>query len=263
MNKSVLGLAIVIVFVSLAIPAGAFPEAGLVLHLSFDKDTVQGDTVRDLSQEGNDAIIHGDAELDAGKFGEAISFDGVDDFVEVPLTDSIKFTEGSTFSAQAWVRTEDSPTQNDGILGNYKQSTDALWMLSVSGDDAALRGKMGFSVRDVGRSHSAGVRSPDFLNDGQWHHLAGVRDQAQKKVRFYVDGVLIDEVDDQTEDINSGQSVWIGEHLSRFYMGLIDDVKIWNRALSANEIEQSRQGITAVDPAAKLATSWGSIKGSH
>lgn len=263
MNRSILVLVIVTAFASFAIPAGAFPEAGLVLHLSFDKDTVQGDTVRDLSPEGNDAIIHGDAELDAGKFGEAMSFDGVDDFVEVPLADSITFTEGSTFSAQAWVKTEDSPTQNDGILGNYKQSTDALWMLSVSGDDAASRGKMGFNLRDVGRGHSAGVTSPDFLNDGEWHHLAGVRDQAQKKVRFYVDGVLINEVDDQTEDINSGQSVWIGEHLSRFYMGLIDDVKIWNRALSANEIEQSRQGITAVDPAAKLATSWGSIKDSH
>jgi hypothetical protein len=262
MRKSVFSLLAILVIAYFPLKSFAYPEEGLVLHLSFDKGTVSGDAVEDLSGTGNDAIIHGNAELDAGKFGEAMLFDGVDDFVEVPLTDSILFTEGSSLTVQAWVKTDDSPTQNDGIVGNYKESTQALWMLSVSGDDAAQRGKMGFNVRDVGKVHSAGVTSPDFLNDGEWHHLAGVRDQEQKKVRLYVDGVLINEVDDQTEDINSGQSIWIGEHLSRFYKGLIDDVKVWNRPLSAAELTRSMSGTTAVEPSSKLAASWGSIK-SH
>jgi hypothetical protein len=250
----------IIMIASLAIRAGAFPEEGLVLHLSFDKDTIEGDEVEDLSGQGNNGIINGSAEVDVGKFGEALLFDGVDDFVEVPLSDSITFTEGSSFTVQAWVKTDDSPTQNDGIVGNYRQSTQAFWNLSVSGDDAAQRGKMGFNIRDVGKVHYSGISSPDFLNDGQWHHLAGVRDQDQKKARFYVDGVLIDEIDDQTEDINSGQSIWIGEHLDRFYKGLIDDVKVWNRALSAAELDRSRSGVTAVNPSSKLATLWGSVK---
>jgi len=240
--------------------AEASPAEGLVLHLSFDNSTVQGDEVEDLSAKGNNAIIHGGAELDVGKFGDAMLFDGVDDYLEVLLTDSVTFTEGSSFTVQVWVKTDAAPTQNDGIVGNYKQSTEALWMLSVSGDDAAARGKMGFSLRDVGKAHSAGVKSPDFLNDGEWHHLAGVRDQDQKKVRFYVDGALIEEVDDETEDINSGQSIWIGDHLNRFYEGLMDDVKIWDRALTADELNQSRQGVAAVEPSAKLAASWGAIK---
>lgn len=260
MKGFIFSLMVIAVVISFTIRVEAFPTDGLVLHLSFDGATVQGDTASDLSAQGNDAIIHGDAELDVGKFGEAMVFDGVDDYVEVPLTDSITFTTGSSFTVQAWVKTEDSPTQNDGIFGNYKQSTQALWMLSVSGDDAAARGKMGFSVRDVGKVHSAGVKSEDFLNDGEWHHLAAVRDQDQQKVYFYVDGVLIGEADDATEDINSGQSLWIGEHLSRFYTGLIDDVKAWNRPLSANELEQSRSGTAAVEPDSKLATMWGSVK---
>ena len=133
-------------------------------------------------------------------------------------------------------------------------------MMSISGDDAAKRGKMGFSVRDVGKVHSAGVTSPDFLNDNEWHHLAGVRDQDAKKVRFYVDGALIDEVDDATENINSGQSVWIGEHLNRYFRGYIDEVKIWSRALSANELDQSRSGTAAVDPGQKLPILWGQLR---
>jgi hypothetical protein len=226
MRMLIFGLVVIAVIASFAIKGEAFPTEGLVLHLSFDQTTIGGDEVKDLSGQGNDGIINGDAEVDMGKFGEALLFDGVDDFVEIPLSDSITFTEGSSFTVQVWVKTDDSPTKNDGIVGNYRQSTEAFWNLSVSGDDAAARGKMGFNIRDVGKAHYSGISSPDFLNDGVWHHLAGVRDQEQKKARFYVDGVLIDEIDDETEDINSGQSIWIGEHLERYYKGLIDDVKI-------------------------------------
>ena len=61
----------------------------------------------------------------------------------------------------------------------------------------------------MGRAHEAVITS-DPLSDNQWHHLAGVRDQGEKKLRFYVDGVLINEVNDETQNIDSGQSIWIG-----------------------------------------------------
>jgi len=260
MKRFAFSLMVIHMVAAFTIGVEAYPMDGLVLHLSFDKATVQGDSVRDLSAQGNDGIIFGQADLAAGKFGEAMIFDGVDDYVEVPLTDSITFTTGSSFTVQAWVNTDDSPTQNDGVVGNYKQSTQALWNINVSGDNADDRGKMGFNLRDVGKVHSAGVSSENPLNDGQWHHLAGVRDQAQKKSFYYVDGVLIGEADDETEDINSGQSIWIGEHLERYYKGLIDDVKLWNRPLSANELEMSRSGTAAVKPDSKLATVWGTVK---
>lgn len=260
MRRLFFGLMVIAIIAVYADRGEAYPEEGLVLHLSFDKDTIEGDKVKDLSGQGSDGIINGEAEVDAGKFGEALLFDGVDDFVEVPLSDSITFTKGSSFTVQVWVKTDDAPTKNDGIVGDYRQSTEAFWNLSVSGDDAAQRGKMGFNLRDIGKAHSTNITSPDFLNDGEWHHLAGVRDQEQKKARFYVDGVLIDEIDDQTQDINSGQSVWIGEHLNRFYKGLIDDVKVWDRALSAAELDKSRSGTTAVNLSSKLPASWGSVK---
>ena len=112
--------------------------------------------------------------------------------------------------------------------------------------------KWAFSVRDKGRANSAGITSPDFLNDDKWHLLAGVRDQKAKKIRFYIDGELIDEVDDNTKDINSGQSIWVGEHLNRFYKGLIDEVKVWNRPLTAAELEQSGKQPSSVDASWKV-----------
>ena len=262
MKRVFVVFAVIGIFISFALYSEANPVDGLVLYLSFDNNTIKGNTVQDLSEEGNDGTIHGDAKTTDGKHGDALEFDGVDDYVEVPLVDSITFSTGDSLTVQVWVKTDDQPPKNDGIVGNYKQGTVPLWLLSVSGDDAALRGKMGFSVRDKDRT-SASVRSPDFLNDNKWHLLAGVRDQKAKKVRFYVDGTLINEVDDNSKDINSGQSIWIGEHLSRFYKGLIDEVKVWNRPLTADELEQSGDQPASVDAAGKLATTWGTIKATR
>ncbi len=259
MKKLFITIAVISMFIGIPLQSDANPTNGLVLHLSFDENTIQGDTVMDQSGNNNHGTINGDALTVTGKHGEALEFDGVDDFVEVPLVDSVTFSTGDSLTVQVWVKTDDEPPRNDGIVGNYRPSTNALWLLSISGDNAALRGQMGFSVRDQART-SAGVRSENFLNDGAWHVLAGVRDQDAKKLRFYVDNELIEEVDDNTQDINSGQSIWIGEHLNRFYKGLIDEVKIWNIALTAAEIDQSGQVPSSVDATEKLTTTWGNIK---
>ena len=263
MKRVFVVLAVTGILISFALCSKANPPDGLVLHLSFDENTIQGDTVKDQSGEGNDGTINGGANTVAGKHGEALEFDGQDDFVEVPLEDSITFSTGDSLTVQVWVKTDDEPPQNDGIVGNYRPGTDALWIVSVSGDDAAARGKMGFSVRDKGRANSAGVRSANFLNDDEWHVLAAVRDQKAKNIRFYVDGELIGEADDKTQDINSGQSIWVGEHLNRFYKGLIDEVKVWNRPLTAEELKQSELQPSPVDASGKLTTIWGAIKATH
>lgn len=263
MKRVFVVFAVMGILICLALYSEAHPPDGLVLHLSFDQNTIQGDTVTDLSEEGNDGTINGSAKMVAGKHGEALEFDGKDDFVEVPLEDSITFSTGDSLTVQVWVKTDDKPPKNDGIVGNYRPGTDAVWILSVSGDDPAARGKMGFSVRDKGRANSAGIRSANFLNDDKWHVLAGVRDQKAKKIRFYVDGELIGEADDNTKDINSGQSIWVGEHLNRFYKGLIDEVKVWNRPLTAAELKQSRLQPSAVDAIGKLTAVWGVIKATY
>ena len=263
MKGVIVVFAVMGILISFAPCSEANPPDGLVLHLSFDENAIQGDTVKDQSEEGNDGTINGDAKMVAGKHGGALEFDGKSAFVEVPLEDSITFSTGDSLTVQVWVKTDDEPPKNDGIVGNYRPGTDAVWILSVSGDDPAARGKMGFSVRDKGRANSAGIRSADFLNDDKWHVLAGVRDQKAKKIRFYVDGELIGEADDKTKDINSGQSVWIGEHLNRFYKGLIDEVKVWNRPLTAEELKQSELQPSLVDAAGKLTTVWGAIKATY
>ena len=105
------------ILISFALCSKANPPDGLVLHLSFDKDTIQGDTVKDLSEEGNDGIINGAAKMVTGKHGDALEFDGKDDFVEVPLEDSITFSTGDSLTIQVWIKTDDEPPKNDGSEG--------------------------------------------------------------------------------------------------------------------------------------------------
>ena len=205
-------------------------------------DEGQGMTAVDWSGHGNHGTLEGDAQWVDGYELGALEFDGVDDVIEVPLQPSITFEQGDSFSVLVWINTAVTPNPNDGIVGNYRTSTDPYWLLIANGDGTA-----NFNARDVGRTHSTYLASLDTINDGNWHHLAGIRDQQAKKLRLYIDGDLVDELDDTTEDINSGQSIWIGDHLNRYYEGLIDEVRIYNKALTVEEIAQVMQ----VDP--KLA----------
>jgi len=86
-------LIVTIIITCWTIKGEAFPKDGLVLHLSFDKSTIKNDQVKDQSAQNNDDIINGGAKVVAGKFADALEFDGVDDFVEIPLTASITFTK--------------------------------------------------------------------------------------------------------------------------------------------------------------------------
>ena len=64
-------------------------------------------------------------------------------------------------------------------------------------------------------------------------------------------------------DSEGGQSIWVGEHLNRYYKGLIDEVKVWNRPLTAAELDQSGQQPSAVSASGKLTTVWGALKTAH
>ena len=222
------------------VPDVAIAEPNLVGLWTFDEG--QGATAVDWSGHGNHGKLEGNPQWVDGYELGALELDGSDDVVEVPLQPSITFEQGDSFSVLLWTKTQATPTPQDGIVGNYRTSTDPFWLLIANTDGGAT-----MYVRDVGRAHSTVIASPSKINDGNWHHLAGIRDQQTKRLCLYVDGQLVVEESDETEDINSGQSIWIGDHLNRYYDGLIDNLRIYNKALTVEEISQVMQ----VDP--KLA----------
>ena len=87
--------------VSVASAEEAFVTNGLVSFWTFDKADIKGKTVKDILGE-NDGTITGDPKSVKGHINEALEFDGVDDWIEVPLNDSLKLTDAIT--TEGWAK---------------------------------------------------------------------------------------------------------------------------------------------------------------
>jgi hypothetical protein len=212
---------------------GAPGPGGLVLYLPFDKPAEDG-VVRDESGAGNDGRVFGAQWVSEGKFGGAYHFSltNFTDRIVIPNSDSLN---PDYITIAAWVKGVD----NDGVWHRIMDKD--CWhgyCLSFAGDDwmrNRRRGKLAFEGQ-------VSIGSDRVLDDNRWHHVAATFDG--QTVCCYVDGV---ENSHQVRnpgplkgtpwDLCIGNSVvgyGTGELLA--FDGLIDEVRIYNRALSAAEI---------------------------
>jgi len=201
-------------------------------------DSVRNRVAVDSSGLGNNGVIQG-AALTTGIIGNAVALDGVDNYVEVPLTPSLALTTGS-FSIEAWIKTSDESTVDKGVAGNYQTTTTPYWLLKQCGGTGV--GKFGFSIRDT-QENVVNIVSAKPLNDGIWHHLVGVRDTINKKVAFYVDGALVQEVTANIGDVNSEQNICLGAHLGSYFQGCLDEVTLYGCALTAADVLRNYQKV--------------------
>jgi hypothetical protein len=180
---------------------------------------LDGDAL-DISGNGNDGILMGDPQFVAGMVDGAIELDGVDDYVDCGNAELLDITGEMTVAA--WVKVDLFDKNWQAIVTHG----DSSWRIHrSSGSDNVAWGTSGASPADI-----TGTTN---VNDGQWHHIAGVFDGAQKFL--YVDGA-VDASADFTGTINSSaiHSVNIGENnqaTGRYFTGLIDDVRIYDKGL--------------------------------
>ncbi len=205
--------------------------ADLVALWHFDEDF--GTTVYDSTANDNDGTVSGASWVD-GKLGKALSFDGTD---YVIVSDS-SLLEPDRITVEAWVKKSGTPGNHRYIVSKYlptkpgSYSSYGLYTASSGG----LRFYIGLS--------STWVASPDAgtgVWDGDWHHVAGTYDGFA--VKLYVDGELVTGVGSTTSDIEYGGTgdLFIGAYTTASYCfsGTIDEVRIWDEALTAAQIEYS------------------------
>ena len=166
----------------------------------------------------------------SGRFGSALSFDGVNDWVTVPDASSLDLTTGMT--VEAWVR----PAALGGWRTVVFKERPGGVVYGLYADQAAGR-PLGQVY--IGSERSAIGTSALPLN--VWSHLATTFDGSV--VRLFVNGVLVG-----TSSISGsmtastgvlrigGNSIW-----SEWYAGLIDEVRVYSRALTAAELQQDMQ----------------------
>jgi hypothetical protein len=227
---------------------------GLVSYWSFDEIT--GGTVEDLVG-GNDGTLVGNVVATDGRFGKGLEFDGASR-VEVP--DPAAFDFNTDFTWSAWIN-----TQEDGTI-----------IAETQGEDD--QGPKTFFVRDgvlfVDIGWCCGHGGVTIVADGAWHHVVFTAEigDGDDVVKYYVDGELDTE---GALDVNAFPEaefpLWIGfdgrADPGEFppFIGIIDEVSVYSRALSASEIRQNfaADSIAAVDPAEKLSVTWGTMKVSR
>lgn len=221
-------------------------------------DNVRGDTIVDESGKGNDGKILANAAIVKGKFGNAIKFNGSNQCVEVEHSDSLDLTEQLTM--MCWFSWDGA---GDGWQTFFSKGpmagTNENWALFVN------TGAGYFHFVKTPGGARVNVDSPGgVIEKGEWQFVAGTYDG--KKANIYLDGEMIKEQAVTGKLTPNGSNLRLGhrEGSPHWWMGMQDEMAVFNRALSEQEInaimKDGLQNFMAVEANNKLPTVWGRIK---
>lgn len=217
---------------------------GLVGLWSFDGKDISGTTAFDRSGQGNHGTIVG-AKPTIGKIGQALGFNGSNSYAETaPSNFNIN---GNIMSMSVWV----NPLNyiNDGLIREvfrheYKDSSNqGGYLFSWRGDWSDVW-EVGIRLNDNGtlKFNYCSSMNQSVIPANTWTNIIFVSDGSDFKC--YVNGALHGSTVLNNGNIQGGKSLIIGAYSvnggakSRFFNGSIDDVRIYNRALSAEEVKQ-------------------------
>jgi len=219
---------------------GWLPGSGCVLWLQMDER--QGSIAYDLSGYNNHGTIYGPT-WQRGKIGYALNFDGVDDYVDCGADPSLDITEAITI--ELWFKVTRKPvigvgTDDQQFIIKGWGDEPATWLAYAAALQGPSRAKPGlgvFALADTtGRWHI--TWTDGILDDGNWHHLIGIWDGTVQKI--YVDSVEQADKKPWSGQLRiSTMNLLVGALYGpdRVLNGLMDEVRLYNRALSVEEIK--------------------------
>jgi hydrogenase maturation factor HypE len=210
-------------------------ERGLVAAYNFDEGT--GTVAADASGNGRTGTVAGATWVTTGKFGNALKFDGVQSLVRVADADALDLTDRMTIDA--WVY----PTALSGwrtVVLKAAGPTGLAYGLYANNN--APQPAMTVKVQGTDQSATGTAKLP--LN--AWTFLSATYDGAM--LRMFVNGTQVGSLALSGSIVTSSDLLTIGGNLvwGEYFQGRIDNVRIYNRPLSASEIQTDMQ--TAVVP---------------
>jgi Tol biopolymer transport system component len=199
---------------------------GLIAYWKLDE--IDGDTAHDSVGDNNGTLSGNPTwQSEGGQVGGALQFDGINDYVSTPFILNPGFTEFSVF---AWIQ-GGSPGQVIISQKNGFGNVGATWLGADTSD-----GKL---ITDLTSPTDGSLESESVITDGQWHHIGFVWDGSYRQL--YVDGAQVAKDTVTLTGLKSSTgSMYIGVGKDRtpdsFFSGLIDDVRIYDVTLTAEQI---------------------------
>ncbi len=206
----------------------AAPPTGLVAAYSFNE--ASGTTVADSSGSNQTGTISGATRVTTGKFGGALSFDGVNDWVTVNDSATLDLTTGMTL--EAWVNPASLGTAWRNVLIKERPNGE-IYNLYAHTD---LNRPVVYVTRASAPTQPLEAQGTAAIPLNTWTHLATTYDGTT--LRLYVNGTQVGTRAVSGAMLTSTGALRIGGNAvwGEYFAGLIDEVRIYNRALTAAEI---------------------------
>jgi len=218
---------------------GCFGEYAVDYHtmVLYHANTGSGTTLIDATGNVNGSFLaEGEPSWTTNSVfgGYALSFDGVNDKITLPDSDYLDFDANDSFTLEAWIKTTASGYRNIIRRQNDPGVAIGLRISNTNKAEFLIRDNTGNLVNIVGNT---------VINNGNWHHIAGVRDKENNVIRLYVD-----EAEDATavNDTTTGHFIdttntFIGSYMGvgEYWNGIIDEIRISNEARTSSDFALS------------------------
>jgi alpha-mannosidase len=198
-------------------------------QVAFAFNEGSGSTTRDAGATHTGTLQSGTQWTAAGRYGAGLNFDGVDDHVVIP--DAAALDLGRTGTVEVWVKL-DTLNRWHGLLSKGSENFDPMHNYALQVDNG---NRFVCVLGDAGNALT--LRSGATAVTGRWYHVACVWDGAT--ATLYLDGTLTASAAQSLTPAVNSQPLYIGQFGSSADRldGMIDEVRIYNRALSRTEVQ--------------------------
>lgn len=229
--------------VATGVVAQQFVTDGLVTMYSLDEAHVDGDLAVDMIGSNDGTIMGGGVSFVDGVINECAEFDATDGYIEIPALGL-----WPAVTLECWAM-EHEFAGIQGIVSTWQ------WV--------AGKVHFKFESNEIQVDKNAGSKIRLVAEANRWYHIAYSSEEDSGELKLYVDGELVAEGAGGANPENMDERRIGSEHDGRFLNGKIDEVRIYNRILTEDEIFQNfavDANTLSVDPGGKISMTWGRLK---
>ena len=214
------------------------PPANMVGWWAFDGNA------NDI-QGSSPALLFGSPSFVAGKVGQSLSFDGLDDHAKVPAATALDVGNGTGLTFDLWINPAEISTARPVIEWNDGAVVEGvhLWMSADFGEGGQGPGSLFVNLKDTSGTHHIFSSAPGVLAANVWQHVAVTYDKTSGVAKIYLNGTIVAQ---QTLGTNftpqTATDLYLGYRPvgtlgGRRFLGNMDEVELFNRALDLTEIQ--------------------------